>query len=71
MPAFPLTKETTDHVDEGYEIYTGLSKRELIAAMAMQGILSNDISTTPIRTIAGDAVAIADALLLELSKPQP
>jgi hypothetical protein len=45
----------------------GLSKRELFAAMAMQGILSStpDAMYAPTAT---DAVAHADALLKELAK---
>lgn len=56
----------------------GLTKRELIAAMAMQGLLSRD-STKPIdatkdahqlfvATVARQAVAHADALLAKLAK---
>lgn len=52
----------------------GLSKRELIAAMAMQGYLSNHeltTDTTPLEVTARDAVKQADALIAELSKTQP
>lgn len=48
--------------------------RDEIAAMAMQGLLSNpdlEIGTTRAETTARDAVEQADALLAELSKPQP
>ena len=46
----------------------GLTKREYFAGLAMQGILANDkysLATVPMTT---DAVAMADALLLELEK---
>jgi hypothetical protein len=45
----------------------GLSKRELFAAMAMQGIAAGDVTGT-VMNVAADAVALADALLKELAK---
>jgi len=42
----------------------GLTKREHFAAMAMQGLLSNGTRAL----VASESVAIADALLKELSK---
>ena len=45
----------------------GLTKRELFAAMAMQGQLSGQYPEGP-KDTANDAVCYADALLLELSK---
>ncbi len=53
----------------------GLTKRELFAAMAMQGILANEgpASNDDPKARAGDigrAVAYADALLAELARPQ-
>lgn len=51
---------------------TGLTKRELFAAMALQGLLaggaSSDSSTL---TIVAASAALADALLAELAKDQP
>lgn len=50
----------------------GLTKRELFAAMAMQGILANQKYDPPRRAKLGgmalDAVAAADALIAELAK---
>lgn len=43
----------------------GLTKRELFAAMAMQGMVSEKYE---IDEIAQDAVAVADALLKQLAK---
>lgn len=66
MPAFPAP--------DNRGLPPGLSKREIIAMAAMQGMLSNpklDIETTKAETIAQDAIAQTDILLLELSKPQP
>lgn len=65
-PAFPLQR------GEVLGAHDGLTKRELFAAMAMQGVLSNRVYEPPRRTkIAGmakDAVSAADALLAELAK---
>lgn len=47
----------------------GLTKRELFAAMAMQGLLSDpNYNETPTR-MAASCVRAADALIAELSKP--
>ena len=59
----------------GYEPANGLTKRELFAAMAMQGILMQErpsfSSTTEsmANVSAAEAVKCADALLAELAKP--
>lgn len=57
---------------------TGLTKRELLAAMSMQGMLANSfgdgqkipLSEASAPTIARLAVYQADALIAELSKDQ-
>lgn len=46
----------------------GLTKRELFAAMAMQGIRSDPNGPGLSERIAEEAVQIADALLKELAK---
>ena len=38
LPAFPVSEETTDRIDEGIKIYSGLTKREYFAAKALQGL---------------------------------
>ncbi len=53
--------------------YTGLTKREMIAMHAMQGILSNSETMNWIAgddglTVSSQAVIMADALLEELAK---
>jgi len=55
-PAFPIAPVK----------YQGLTKRELFAAMAMQGLLSNP--EVRYKNIAIDSVEIADALIEELNK---
>jgi len=46
----------------------GLTKRELFAAMAMQGILSNGEISHEVE-VAKNALLYADALINELNKP--
>jgi hypothetical protein len=46
----------------------GITKRECFAAMAMQGILSNDYIYTDSKEVANNAVKMADALIEELNK---
>lgn len=51
--------------------HEGLTKREMIAAMAMQGICSHpDTWGADIDGIAKHAVTVADAIISELSKGQ-
>jgi hypothetical protein len=75
MPSTPLLHR----VDEvGMFGHLGLTKRELLAAMAMQAIISKHPAITGDRTsaetqefhreIAGGAVCYADALIKELSE---
>lgn len=53
----------------GYEPANGLTKRELFAAMAMQGLLANPEGGDRHQELIADyAVAQADALLAKLSK---
>jgi hypothetical protein len=47
----------------------GLTKRELIAAMAMQGFLAGDFENTDECEVARWSIEQADALLAELAKP--
>ena len=68
-PAFPIPHfaQPNGTIEWGFP---GLCKRELFAAMAMQGIASNPNAATiegP-DVVAGAAVEAADALLAELAK---
>lgn len=58
-PAFPL-------VDHGEVLASGLTKRELFAAMALQGIASNPASDGYYADYASEAVKLADALVTAL-----
>lgn len=73
-PAFPgdilPAKTIYAGEDEGgrraYRDYPGMTKRELFAAMAMQGMLANAVATNLV--VAASSVIMADALLAELAK---
>lgn len=68
QPAFPvviLSEQTGNPVAQEL----GLTKRELFAAMAMQGLLANQHSFGSKRSeVANNAVTAADALIAELYK---
>lgn len=82
MPAHPRTDK---HGDGSEFIYPGLSKRELFAAMAMQGLAANwiqvwargvgvgdyDPDRTAPQDLAAWSIAAADALLRALEEKQP
>jgi hypothetical protein len=59
--AFPIIAE--DYIIDG-----GLTKREYFAAMALQGLLTDNESVNTREEFAGYAVKFADALIEELSK---
>lgn len=63
--AFPTLAEANGKEAVGSD---GLSKRELLAAMAMQGLLACPTSPGNADVLAQDAVKHADALLSELAK---
>lgn len=69
-PAFPISEEETDRIEEGVDIYTGLTKREYFAGQALQGLcvgkITSDIKSGQCVDIANEAVIIADALLKAL-----
>lgn len=71
QPINALSEETTDRVDAGIKIYTGLTKREYAAIMAMQGMLGNSVRYgADFQTVSMKAVRAADCLLAELEKEQ-
>jgi hypothetical protein len=52
----------------GGDIFGGLTKREMFAMAAMQGLTSSVSEYSKFHELATDAVSIADALLAELEK---
>jgi hypothetical protein len=67
-PAYPtLDKLITVGIDQGLELKdSGLTKREMFAMTAMQGIIANNGGGPD--DVASRAVAMADALLSELNE---
>lgn len=70
-PAFPVTPDTF-----GDPPRAGLTKREILAAMAMQGMLANqcvfdDGTSSALRGVAQWSVDAAEALIAELNKTNP
>lgn len=74
-PANPVSEEETDRMDGGVKIYSGLTKREHYAGLAMQGMISNlsAISREGFKDseIAKISVIMSDALIAELNKEKP
>lgn len=71
-PAYPPTYETMGKGD--YINALGLTKREYFAAMAMQGMIASETETLRFamrEKLASESVAMADALIAELSKEIP
>lgn len=87
-PAYPAEVWRHNEYKNGWAVCgfnAGLTKRELIAAMAMKGLLGSDVfmrlsddvieanpKVTRSELVASQAIRFADALLAQLSKdPQP
>lgn len=66
-PAFPDLKREWQNRRDVYRFDGGLTKRELIAAMAMQGLLASSDERVRARDIANEAVRCTDALILALA----
>jgi hypothetical protein len=69
-PAYPISEEMTDRIDSGITIYTGLTKREYFAGLAMQGWIA--CQSIDFRGDKEDAIRraieYADELLKQLDK---
>jgi hypothetical protein len=65
-PVFPVITKLKPDEGAHLNIAWGLTKRELFAAMAMQGMLAHP--ECPTWNVSEDAVKAADALLAELEK---
>lgn len=64
-PAFPVSKELW----RGLDFHPGMTKRELIAMHALQGLLANSsLKLEKYGLFAKDAVGLADAMLAELGR---
>lgn len=67
MPAMPV--ELSGFGSYEPIAYTGLTKREMMAMHALQGLLAApDLNTVEPDAVAGTAIAYVDALLAELDR---
>ena len=70
QPAFPINEETTDRIDAGISIYTGLTKREYFAGLAMQATnleaYADTFGNEWAVHVVKDSIALADELLKQL-----
>ena len=67
LPAMPVSYETGMMAAYSKAESVGLSKREMFAMAAMQGLLAHESDRAP-KFIAVDAVIVADELLAELER---
>ena len=68
MPAMPVDRCDADAIEAGIQMFSGLTKREM---MAMHMMAANRARNTYYKTwelMATDAVEAADALLAELER---
>ena len=72
LPAAPLLLDTKPTLSGGTtadDYFEGLTKREMMAMAAMQGLLTNSSGGySDYKYMAQDAVTAADALLAELER---
>lgn len=62
-PAFPIPYE-----DEGRAMHIGMSMRDWLAGMALQGLLTSEGRPNHPEWVAGIAYGLADAMLAEREK---
>lgn len=71
LPAMPVPEQLLQDESGRYTIHqTGITKREMFAMAAMQGLVSSGMDWTLYdhRDVSEQAVIMADALLAELKK---
>ena len=66
MPAMPIDRCDADAVEAGIQVFSGLTKREMMAMHIMSGLLSKPGHSFSEHNVARDAVRAADALLAAL-----
>ena len=69
LPAYPVTIPDGQPF-KGLAAHDGLSKLELVAAMCLQGLLSNPVCKDSTTDLEKAAVLWADALLTHLSNTE-
>ena len=66
-PSFPITDKESDLIRNGFDMYTGLTKREYFAAMALQGLSGQTGAQEGY--IIDRAISLSDGLLEALEAP--
>ena len=64
MPAMPIDRCDADAIEVGIQVFSGLTKREMMAMHIAAGLISDPQVKT--HQVAEDAVRVADWLLAEL-----
>ena len=69
VPAMPVDRCDADAIESGIQVFSGMTKREMIAMAAMHGMLANSSARyADYKYMAQNAVTAADALLAELER---
>ena len=66
VPAMPVDRCDADAIEAGIQMFSGLSKREMMAMHIAAGLISDPQVKT--HQVAEDAVRVADWLLAELER---
>ena len=66
MPAMPIDRCDADAIEAGIQVFSGFTKREMMAMHIAAGLISDPQVKT--HQVAEDAVRVADLLLAELER---
>ena len=68
MPAMPIDRCDADAIEAGIQVFSGLSKREMMAMHMMAANRSRGSDYMSWADMATDAIEMTDALLAELER---
>ena len=68
IPAMPVDRCDADAHEAGIQVFSGMTKREMMAMAAMRGLCAHSGDYHTFANMASDAVNYADALLAELER---
>ena len=68
VPAMPVDRCDADAVEAGIQVFSGLTKREMMAMHMMAACRSRNSDYRSWYDMAKDAIEITDALLAELER---
>ena len=66
MPAMPVDRCDADALEAGIQVFSGMTKREMMAMHIAAGLISDPQVKT--QQVAKDAVRVADLLIAELER---